>query len=268
MSWASLVVRIACVVGALSAAGCGGTATPRRAPVAQHAATRFDGLAQVGPLFVGPSDAGPHICTASVVDSPHHDLVATAAHCLSGPGTDLSFAPMYHDGVAPFGTWQVQAAYVSPGWIATRDPHEDVAFLLLAPQRRNGRIVDVEDLTGANTLVVSQGYGVEATVVGYALGVGGRPVTCTGPVSDSGGYPTFGCDGFVDGTSGGPWITGVDPATHGGDLYGVIGGLHQGGCTSSVSYSSYFDATTQALYLRAVQGGAGDEVPAAGSDGC
>ena len=35
---------------------------------------------RVGMLFVG----GTQICTASVVDSPGHDLLITAAHCIHG----------------------------------------------------------------------------------------------------------------------------------------------------------------------------------------
>jgi V8-like Glu-specific endopeptidase len=247
--------------------GCGPAATPTPPPASRPSATAFDGLPQVGALFAGSSDDGLHFCTASVVHSPAHDLIVTAAHCLSGAGTDLAFAPMYHDGVAPFGTWAVEAAYVGAGWLASRDPHQDVAFLTVAPEEHGGRTVEVEDTTGADRLVVSSGLAARATVVGYALGTGGRPVTCTTAVYDHAGYRAFDCDGFAAGTSGSPWI--ADAGRNGrGELIGVIGGLHQGGCTASTSYSSSFDAATLALYRRAERGGPGDTVPAAGSDGC
>jgi len=231
-------------------------------------ATAFDGLAQVGALFAGPSDAGVHFCTASVVHSPAHDLVATAAHCLAGTGRDLTFVPMYHDGVAPYGSWAVGAVYVGARWLTAQDPQEDVALLRLDPQQWQGRARNVEDAVGADRLVTSRGFDVEARVVGYALGTGGRPITCTNRTHAEDGYPAFDCDGYVDGTSGSPWITDVAGTTQQGDLYGVIGGLHQGGCTPQVSYSSYFGAEVQALYDRAVEGGPGDVVPAAGSSGC
>ena len=257
-------------------AGCGSTPTigPTTVPatgtpaVSRPTATAFAGLPQVGALFGGPVAGGTHYCTASVVHSPRHDLLVTAGHCLSGTGSTLVFAPGYHDGDAPYGSWTVVATYVSAAWSARHDPQADVAFLTVAPQQRSGRVVNVEDVVGADRLVVSRGFHVRATVVGYPLGSGGRPLTCTNETYDEGGYPAFGCDGYVDGTSGGPWLTGVDPATRRGDLYGLIGGLHQGGCTPQISYSSYFGPDVQALYARAIRGGPGDDVPAAGSDGC
>lgn len=57
----------------------------------------------MGALFQGAWQSNPHFCTASVVDSPSGDVIATAAHCLSGNAKDLEFVPMYHDGQAPYG---------------------------------------------------------------------------------------------------------------------------------------------------------------------
>jgi len=236
--------------------------------VPRPVATPFTGLSQVGALFGGPVEGATHFCTASVVHSPRHDLLVTAAHCLSGTGSTLVFAPGYHDGDLPYGSWTVVAAYVSPAWSVHHDPQADVAFLTVAPQQRSGRAANVEDVVGADRLVVSRGFHVRATVVGYPLGAGGRPLTCTIGTYDHAGFPAFDCDGYVGGTSGSPWITESDPATHRGELYGVIGGLHQGGCTPQTSYSSYFGPGVQALYDRANLGGPGDDVPAAGSDGC
>jgi hypothetical protein len=238
------------------------------AAAAPPTARPFDGLPQVGALFVGHSDTGTHFCTAAVVHSPGHDLLVTAAHCVTGTGTHLLFVPGYHDGSAPYGTWSVESAYAGRRWLTGRDPQDDVAFLRVAPRLRHGRAVDVEDVTGADRLVVSAGFGSAATVVGYPVGTGGRPVICTNRISDHLGYPTFDCGGFVGGTSGGPWIVHENPTTRRGDLYGVIGGLHQGGCSPSISYTSYFDAATSALYERATHGGPGDTLPDPGSDGC
>lgn len=249
-------------------AGCSPTATTPTHSTAQTAAKSFDGMPQVGALFYGSSDSALHFCTASVVDSPEHNLLITAAHCLSGTGTNLLFAPMYHDGAAPYGTWKVEAAYVTRGWLISRDPHEDVAFLAVSPNRRDGRTVNVQDVVGGDRLATSRGLAVRATVIGYPLGTGGRPITCTNQVYDHLGYPAFNCDGYVGGTSGGPWLTDFNQARRRADVYGIIGGLHQGGCSPNTSYSSYFDASTSALYERAARGGPGDTVPSAGSDGC
>jgi len=257
-----------CLGAVLFLAGCTTTPTVSSGPVLRPAATSFSGLPQVGPLFAGSVQGGVHFCTASVVHSPGHDLLVTAAHCLFGTGSDLVFAPGYHDGITPFGSWTIRAAYVSSRWLTDRDPQADFAFLTVEPQQRSGETVDVEDVVGADELVTSRGLRAQVTVVGYPLGTGGKPITCANQTYDHGGYPTFDCDGYVDGTSGSPWIAHFDPGTGRGDLYGVIGGLHQGGCTPETSYSSYFGPSTKAVYDRAISGGPGDDVPSAGGDGC
>src|SRR4051794_16289050 len=63
--------------------------------------------ARVGALFAADrrsSLAGGHFCTASVVHSPHRDLVVSAAPCLDG-GDDrgLGFVPGDRGGRAPDG---------------------------------------------------------------------------------------------------------------------------------------------------------------------
>ena len=227
----------------------------------------FAGVAQVGALFAGSLSA-VHFCTAAVVDSPGRDLVATAAHCVAGRGTGLLFAPGYHDGVAPYGSWRVEAAYADPAWTVSQDPRRDLALLVLAPRSEGGRSVDVEDVTSGYDLGGAPAPGGQVTVIGYPIGTAGRPIRCTAAVTDTAGYPTFGCGGFVAGTSGSPWIA-APPAGAGASLLeGVVGGLHQGGCTPSVSYSSSFGAWVSGLYGRAVGGGPGDTLPVAGGDGC
>ena len=50
---------------------------------APHAGRDFAGTPAVGALFtISEGRLGSHFCTASVIDSPHHDLVITAAHCV------------------------------------------------------------------------------------------------------------------------------------------------------------------------------------------
>jgi Trypsin-like peptidase domain len=269
----------AAALAAVALAGCSSpdtqTTHATKTKGTTPSASSFDGLPQVGALFAGSPPDAIHFCTASVVDSPGHDLLVTAAHCISGTGAGLTFVPMYRDGNAPYGTWSVESAYVGAGWLHGQDPQQDVAFLAVAPEQRHGRRVDVQDLTGGVRLVTSRVYGLDATVVGYPLGAN-RPITCTNVVTDTSGFPTFACNGYPDGTSGSPWITGAartDARTSGaasgpGDLQGVIGGLRQGGCTPQISYSSYFDTATAALFERAARGGPGDTVPSAGSDGC
>jgi hypothetical protein len=62
----------------------------------------------------------------------------------------------------------------------------------------------------------------------------------------------FRCAGYPDGTSGGPFLARVDPATGRGTVIGVIGGYQQGGATADVSYSARLTTRTRALYRLAV----------------
>ena len=252
-------------------AGCG-SATPRTASPAttagQSVAVGFDGLSQVGALFAGSSDQGPHFCTASVVHSRGGDIIATAAHCLAGTGAGLLFVPGYHDGVAPYGTWPVEAAFVDPRWLGDRDPMADVAFLRVSRQTRGGRSIEIEQVVGSDLLAIDQSLTTAVTVVAYPGRVGGRALICATTTYAHLGYAGFDCGGFVGGTSGAPWLMDVSPSTHRGRLYGVIGGLHQGGCSPDTSYTAHFDTSTARLLARAGQAGPGDTVPAAGSDGC
>jgi hypothetical protein len=235
---------------------------PGRAIVSPDAAS-FDGLPQVGALFQGSWHSGPHFCTASVVDSPSGDVIATAAHCLSGDAKDLQFVPMYHDGQAPYGEWNVTGAYVSQRWLRHQDPQADFAFLTVRPQEAGRTERTVESVVGGDPLVTASRPPLWTVVVGYPAGTGGQPVICLNQAVARRGYLSFRCGGFVSGTSGGPWLADYDSQTGRGELYGVTGGRHQGGCLSWVSYSSSFDADTMAVYQRAVIGQPPDVIPSA-----
>lgn len=261
-------ISLGCLGAIMFLAGCSTTLTSSSRSVLPPSATSFSGLPQVGALFAGSAQGGVHFCTASVVHSPEHDLIVTAAHCLSGTGSNLVFVPGYHDGIMPFGSWTIVAAYVSSRWLRNQDPQADFAFLTVEPQEQSGKTVNVEDVVGSDQLVTSRGFRVQATVIGYPVGTDGSPIMCANETYRHRGYPTFACNGFVDGTSGSPWIMDLDPRSRRGDLYGVIGGLHQGGCTPQISYSSYFDSVTKAVYDRAISGVPGDNVPSARSSGC
>ncbi len=123
-------------------------------------------------------------------------------------------------------------------------------------------------MVGADRLAVDQPFTTPVTVVAYPGRVGGQPISCSTITYAHQGYAGFDCSGFVAGTSGSPWLMDYRAATRQGRLYGVIGGLNQGGCSPDTSYTAHFDATTAELLARAERGGAGDDVPAAGSDGC
>jgi V8-like Glu-specific endopeptidase len=240
------------------------TALPRAAliapaPGAAQAAVALDALAhklpgfpdtyRVGALFALTGQVR-HYCTASVVDSPHRNLVITAAHCVhAGAGggyrQGIGFAPGYRDGSYPAGMWQVRSALVAPGWQESSDPDADVAFLVMEPLR--GR--NIEDAVGGNRLATGRAPG-STRMAGYPENAD-EPVSCTGTATryrDT--QLRIYCPGFTAGTSGGPWLADPDP-WGGGDVTGVIGGYQYGGNSPDISYSSHFGDQVDALYEQA-----------------
>ncbi|MGN6161493.1 MAG: trypsin-like serine peptidase [Marmoricola sp.] len=191
----------------------------------------------------------PHFCSASVVHSAGHDLVATAAHCLYGTGATIEFVPGFHDGQAPYGVWTVTALYVESAWQLGQSPQADVAFLRVAPL--NGR--QIEDVVGGRPLGAPV-VNAPVTVSGFPM-QSTTPSVCTARLTLTQGYPSVVCPqgGMVDGVSGGAWV-------QAGALVGVVGGLQQGGCSADVAYSAPFGASTVQLWRRAQAGGLGDLV--------
>ncbi|MFF8830126.1 trypsin-like serine peptidase [Streptomyces sp. NPDC015131] len=250
------------VVTALAAlTGCGGapraapgrdagaSGPPPARPAPQRSAVPSAGLPWVGVLL---GEDG-HWCTASVVDSPRGNVVATAAHCVYGDGsaaTGFSFAPGYRGRAArpaPYGTWKVRAVRVDDAWRAAGDDADahDVAFLVVEPDAR-GRAV--QDVVGAARPEWTSGPRRRVTVTGYPnrdRNPSDGPVACTTDTRedpDLAGSVVMECDGFFDGTSGSPWLAG-------GRLIGVL----SGGETDRESTAVLFGATARALYDEAVR---------------
>lgn len=232
------------------------TQTPTPAPVVTTpAAPLGPGVPAVGALFtIGADGLTDHYCTASVVDSPAGDLVLTAAHCIhygagGGYRTDIAFVPGYHDGQDPYGVWTPSRMVVDPRWISDSDEDLDFGFLVV---HRQGGDEPVQSAAGGNRLGTSLGYDLPVRVTGYPNDTQ-RPTTCDTHSTEERRYQMrFDCGYFPDGTSGGPWVTDVDPATGLGTVVGVIGGYEEGGDTPEVSYSSYFDGDIQHLYDTAI----------------
>ncbi len=204
----------------------------------------------VGALFV----EGSHYCTASVVHSDEGDVLLTAAHCIhDGEGggyiDGITFAPGYHDGVAPFGYWNVSGELVAPSWTTSSDPDLDVGFAVAS---QPGATQPIETLTGANTLATGSAFEQAITLTGYPDDAE-TPAVCQNTTTKQDTYQLrVDCAGFPTGTSGGPWVTGADPKTRLGTVIGVIGGYQDGGEDADTSYSSYFDEDVGALYKQAV----------------
>jgi V8-like Glu-specific endopeptidase len=208
----------------------------------------FPGTPAVGALFATSGGGlGRHFCSASVVDSPGRDLLVTAAHCVTGLASSIVFVPGFDNGRVPYGSWRVTRIIVGQNWLATADPDEDVAFLVVAGHGGAG----IQNLTGGERIGIAQGVGQVVNVIGYP-DAANAPIQCANLVH--GFSPTqleFDCGGYTNGTSGGPMLEDVDPATGLGTVIGVIGGYEQGGYTPSVSYAARFGAFVADLYKTA-----------------
>jgi V8-like Glu-specific endopeptidase len=251
-------------LASLAATAIGAYVVSPAAQAAGHPAARrgipFNGTAAVGALFTSSNGKlGSHFCTASVVSSPAGNLLITAAHCLQGrplsPAGSIVFAPGYHNGKFPYGTWAVTTEYVDAAWSKTQDPNDDVAFLVAG---RKGTSIQRD--TGAETLMIDEPAQV-VQAIGYP-DQNNEPIACTAPASsfDHSQEMVFDCDNYTDGTSGGPFLAHVNAQTGEGWVIGVIGGYEEGGDTPNVSYSPRFFSSILALYETAISGGAGTAI--------
>ncbi|MFD6879044.1 MULTISPECIES: trypsin-like serine peptidase [unclassified Streptomyces] len=198
---------------------------------------------RVGALFAGGLDGG-HFCTAAVVRSEGHDVIATAAHCLDRPDNTF-FAPGYRDGEAPYGVWRLTDVFVAPGWRDGEDPDADIAFATLAPLD-DARI---EDVVGGFPVAGQQPGTVPVTVVGYPS-TRETPLSCTNAAElFSSTQRRIDCPDLSGGTSGSPWLVA-------GELAGVLGGYEGGGTVPEVSYSAVMGERARALYREASAPGA------------
>ena len=230
----------------------------------------------VGVLFADAA-ATTHECTASVL-TVGHGLLLTAGHCVSGTGAGMRFVPGYNGTAArsdPFGVWTVTAAWVPADWLSGQQPGHDIALLRVGDQVIGGQSRSIDQVTGGHAMAVFGGlfdniwgpFLGPVTVVAYNAGSGDAPVTCTTGGAGDPVPASFRCGGYSGGTSGAPWLQ-TDPATGRSLLVGLIGGEHQGGCSDDESFTPTFDGQMFPLLLRAALDLPGDDVPAAGDDGC
>jgi V8-like Glu-specific endopeptidase len=228
------------------------TPSPSKSPPPGPVGVTFGGISEVGALMMDDNGKEHHFCTATVVQSPAEDLAITAAHCLEGVtfgvSSPLSFAPGYHNGVYPYGQWNVMREYVDSSWQKNENPNDDVAFIIIGKPGHK-----IQKITGGEILETYSKLPQTVRVIGYPNGKG-YPITCTQPARlfDPPGLKqlVFDCGGYTDGTSGGPFLAHVNSKGV-GDLIGVIGGYERGGDLPNVSYSSEFLYNVASLYKKA-----------------
>lgn len=237
----------------------GGDASASPVPTAKT----VGGLSMVGALF--PSDqSSSHFCSASVVSTHAGNVIVTAAHCIQGDPKGEVFVPGYNRGAEPYGSWQITGAYTSPVWLRAQDPQHDYAFLTVADKNIAGLDVTLQSVTGGMHVSTAPANGETVTVAGYNTGTD-TAQSCTTRVEWQGAYPSFRCANYLDGSSGSPWMA---QGPHGLEVVGVIGGLNQGGCDASISYSSAFKGDVHLDEHKATGHHTGETLPNPNSDGC
>ncbi|MGW0882829.1 transposase [Streptomyces sp. NPDC002671] len=127
----------------------------------------------IGRMYV-QRGSGSYFCTASVINSPHHNIVLTAGHCMGS-----RIFPVDTDSRGRSQVW-IDQRYYDRGH--TKDAPWDVAFVRLGA-RGDGK--QVQDVVGANTLVTEHGYAFpRVRLIGYSN-------TDRQPRGFSGGYSTL-----------------------------------------------------------------------------
>ncbi|MBW5482110.1 trypsin-like serine protease [Streptomyces bambusae] len=217
---------------------------------------------------------GRHWCTASVVDSPKGNVVATAAHCVAPEGVDGETGDVAHDGMAigelsfapaftgagagrqPLGRWKVRSIHVDERWSKWGEDTADYAFLTVEPDKDGRSLQDVVGRDQAPIPDWTSGYERDVTVVGYPesdRNPRNEPVSCTTRTSHDEDDPDMlyiSCPGFWTGTSGSPWVADRGGPGAPGRLIGVL----SGGDTDVDSTAALFDVRARKLYERAVRG--------------
>ncbi|MEV5873626.1 FG-GAP-like repeat-containing protein [Streptomyces sp. NPDC052101] len=194
----------------------------------------FGGIKSVGMLFSTTKDMAAHTCTASVVQSPGHNLILTAGHCV---GSNAAFVPMYDHtksaGDQPYGIWPVKEWFRDSQYASDRSANSDLDFAFASLKDNGGR--NVQDLVGANTLARTPGFVNQVTVIGYPMvkyDKQDRAFRCLNVTTTP--LPAYNqmqidCAGMWGGVSGGPWFSKFDPSGDTGEIIGNVGGFMQGG---------------------------------------
>ncbi|MFI9201543.1 trypsin-like serine peptidase [Streptomyces sp. NPDC053048] len=156
-------------------------------------------------------------CSADAVTSKNASTVITAGHCVKYQGnwhTNWTFAPGYHDGQTPYGTWSAAKTMSTPQWVASEDINYDVGAAVVG--RLDGK--SLAEVVGAQGLEFNGGYNKAMYAFGFPAASpydGSKLIHCSGNSSkdflltkDHG----LGCN-MTGGSSGGPWFTSFDEAT-------------------------------------------------------
>ncbi|UXY29568.1 FG-GAP-like repeat-containing protein [Streptomyces sp. HUAS TT20] len=222
-------------------------------PAAGITVEHFMGIKSVGVLFSytqepTTGEMRAHSCSASVVDSPGHNLILTAAHCSGGHHS--VFVPKYDNANGlnkqPYGFFRVDKWFKDPRYDApnTKDKTSDLdfSFAALADSSSGEKVQNA--VGGANQLVRTPSFNNNVTMVGYPKAShdsADRAVRCP---TQTWALPNFYqiqavCSGMYGGVSGGPWFSKIDWAKGTGQIIGNVGGYFGGGNDQNVDWLTY-----------------------------
>ncbi|RJQ81062.1 hypothetical protein D5S17_06240 [Pseudonocardiaceae bacterium YIM PH 21723] len=220
----------------------------------------------VGRYFFTEVPGGDNWCTATTVPSGNRDVAVTAGHCAT-PGldrhdnpitvTNVVFVPGYDNGQRPHGVFPARALVVPAGYRGPASTADDVAMIVLDPV--DGR--HLADVAGTQRITFAQPHTAgPSTILGYpgsTLGRGESLFGCrldasidTNSVDSTWTSP---CD-MAGGSSGGPWLTGFDPATGTGTVFSVTSrGTVNADLVTTRLTGPLLEGDAQAVYRQAQQ---------------
>lgn len=220
-----------------------------------------------GKVFFTLADTD-YVCSGSAVTSADRSTVLTAGHCVYDPqggvwARNWMFVPGYASGTAPHGLFVADHLATTAGWRATGDFDDDVALVDVGP-RGDGRLLT--DAVGSQRIGFDAPRGRPAVAVGYPAEApwdGETLIGCSGPLrQDRRADPSFtpttdqgmACT-MTGGSSGGPWLTDLDPRSGRGTVTSVtsFGYTDQPG----VLWGPYLGSVARAMYDRVAGTAAG-----------
>jgi hypothetical protein len=238
-----------------------GPATGSAATNGARWAGRGEVTRAIGRVFL-TIDGHDFVCSGSalgaVAGKAGRDLVVTAGHCAKdGTGSwarNWTFVPGYDSGLRPYGAFTARRMFVPRRWSGSGDDDFDVALVAVAPH--GGR--HLSDVVGGLGIRFNGPRGQTAYGFGFPTDPpydGQHLMYCAGRVHDDPRRQTkdqgLHC-ALTAGSSGGPWLTGFDPASGRGTITSVSSFKYTD--DQDTMYGPYFGGEVKDLYDTARKG--------------
>ncbi|MEV0589554.1 trypsin-like serine protease [Nonomuraea sp. NPDC050310] len=193
------------------------------------------------------------VCSAGTVRSRNRDVVVTAGHCVKdgtgGWAENWTFVPGYRPGGdRPYGSFTARRMFVAGPWSRSADDSFDIGMVAL--NKAEGK--HVADAVGTQEIAFNPGRGGQIFGFGYPADPpydGEHLFYCAGRVHDDPHGATrdqgLGCE-MTAGSSGGPWLSGFDPATGKGTVTSVSSFKYTD--DRGTMYGPYFGDAARALF--------------------